>query len=336
MLLAIAFFNSFMTGCVTFLEPTRKWVKLRSAALTIESEIWKYRTRMGDYSGGVGTLSAIGRAQAEADVQNRFSEFLNSIQETVKQGAGLSRSDLYANATTSPDTLGPGKEEDSSSRAFKSLIPAMPSTPSGRMFGSAVNRASHAFDKASGKLPPHLRDPDYIRHGQFHIGQQKLKPDDDNFHSPALPDDYIRFRLLPMRDFYQQRIPTVWRRYVFCQVFLLVASIASALIAATSEAAATAIVASLASGVKAWQEFTGIEQKLDRCSTVANALENTLLWWQGLPEEEKKVMENVSSLVMMTEGHVASETASWIRDGQAQLKRMQGSNQPHKSGNAGE
>jgi len=329
LLLAISFGNTFITGCVAFLEPTRKWTKLRGAALTIKSEIWKFRTRMGDYSGGIDALSTLARNQAESAVQRRFANFLNYIQESVKQGAGLSRSDLYAIATTSPDTLVPRGRGDlgNTGDRFKGLLPALPKNKSTRAIKGA-------FDKVSGSLPRHLRDPDYIKHGQFRLpGQRPLDHDEDNFHSPALPDDYIRFRLIPMRDYYQQRIPGVWRKYFFCQVFLIIASVASALIAATSQVAATAIVASLAGGVKAWQEFTAVEQKLDRCSTVANALENTLQWWQGLPEEEKKVKEHISSLVMTTEGHVASETASFVRDAQVEAQRLlnRGSDQNEKT-----
>ena len=48
---------SLVASFVTYFNPATQWQQLRGAALTLESEIWKFRTRTGDYSMGQGYSS---------------------------------------------------------------------------------------------------------------------------------------------------------------------------------------------------------------------------------------------------------------------------------------
>merc|ERR1740121_1852674 len=307
MLLALSLGGSLVAGLMTLVEPSRKWTSLRSASLTIESEVWKFRTRMGEYGGDTQAFSTIGRADAERRATECLSRHLQRVQENV-MGSGLKRTSFYSVATTAADTL---------------------------------EKAALGKESLKG-MPPHLRNISYIRHGQFNVTEWKgetrfgrktcpmasARPQDDNHHSPALPEDYIKARLVPMRDFYQRKIPGYYQRHRFYQCFILFASILSALIATTSVSAVNSVLATLASMVAAWQEFTTVEKKLERTSSVATSLENLLLWWQSVPMEEKKIISNIETLVMTTEGSIAGLSAATLAETSQATKKAVAEQQP--------
>ena len=46
-ILGLSIATTFISGTVAFIKPSQKWFRLRSAALELESEVWKFRTRTG-------------------------------------------------------------------------------------------------------------------------------------------------------------------------------------------------------------------------------------------------------------------------------------------------
>lgn len=46
----LSLLTSFTIGALHYLDPVKRWQELRTAALCVESEIWKFRTRTGQYS----------------------------------------------------------------------------------------------------------------------------------------------------------------------------------------------------------------------------------------------------------------------------------------------
>eukprot|EP00428_Durinskia_dybowskii_P042868 CAMPEP_0170280552 /NCGR_PEP_ID=MMETSP0116_2-20130129/40290_1 /TAXON_ID=400756 /ORGANISM="Durinskia baltica, Strain CSIRO CS-38" /LENGTH=907 /DNA_ID=CAMNT_0010531883 /DNA_START=1 /DNA_END=2721 /DNA_ORIENTATION=+ len=284
LMLGLSLGSSFVAGFSTLLEPTRKWLHLRGAALHLESEIWKFRTRMGDYSGGAAARAAFSREVAEREAEAVFKQMLLNIQEKVG-GAGLKRTPFYSVATTADDDDGDDGQESALRKQMK-----------------------------------------HTRHGQFKVGsfaKGSPKKDMDNFHTPQLPEGYVRHRLLPLRDFYQKKIPKCAGEYRLYQACLLLSSVASVLIVSMSSAQAlTAVVAAISASVMAWQEFTGVEKKLDRHSNIANILEQTLLWWQALPADEKKDLNNTEKLIISVEALIAGERVAWMSDTQQAAAKM--------------
>jgi len=95
--------GSLVTGFVSLVEPSRKWFKLRGGALRLESEIWKFRTRMGAYQSNFGVVPTYGRDVVDRQSEAAFKEMLASVQEKVS-GAGLKRTRFYSNPTTVADS----------------------------------------------------------------------------------------------------------------------------------------------------------------------------------------------------------------------------------------
>eukprot|EP00747_Dinoflagellata_sp_TGD_P149465 gnl/TRDRNA2_/TRDRNA2_177016_c0_seq1.p1 gnl/TRDRNA2_/TRDRNA2_177016_c0~~gnl/TRDRNA2_/TRDRNA2_177016_c0_seq1.p1 ORF type:complete len:1155 (-),score=236.24 gnl/TRDRNA2_/TRDRNA2_177016_c0_seq1:118-3582(-) len=345
LLLGLALGSTFVTGWVTIIDPHKKWMQLRGGALTLESEIWKFRCRIGEYMGS--DLSSIGRDQEERKAQELFWKMMQAVQSQVAQNGGLKDTSFYA-TPMSTDDIYEDKEERSLMEKSSKIGTEEDEVP------KALTRSVEAGSKQLTKLDKVAKKNEmagrsvaqrrinnlqqaHFLHGQYKEMQAgtalgplgtflkrfqptalppRPGPGCDNYHSPTTPHEYIRWRLVPALHFYQKRIPWyAWKRKLF-QGFLLMASIVSSILAAIGFAPWTAIIAATASMVTAWQEFTATNKKLERYSGVAGSLCNVLMEWQALPEVEQLNMRRISNLVEETEHLISSEHAAWLSDAQ--------------------
>ena len=111
--------------------------------------------------------------------------------------------------------------------------------------------------------------------------------DRDSHHAPASPEEYIIWRLSPLRAFYGRRIPQVRRTRLLMQIFFMASTSATAVLAAADQTAWTPIVVAISAALASWQEFRGVDMKLERYGAVVATLRNLMLWWQTLPEADK-------------------------------------------------
>lgn len=80
-ILVVSSMASLLALIMTLLDPMTRWRQLRSTALTIEGEIWKFRTRTGHYSQSQGESSGI--------VEERLRDVLQEVEEHVVNSAGI-------------------------------------------------------------------------------------------------------------------------------------------------------------------------------------------------------------------------------------------------------
>jgi len=85
---ALSLFSSSLVTVITLLNPAQKWQQLRSAALVLSSEIWRFRTRTGDYN--LEQLGILG--SAEENLRMLFE----TVNASVMQGASVSNSAFSA------------------------------------------------------------------------------------------------------------------------------------------------------------------------------------------------------------------------------------------------
>jgi len=274
-LLGIALLSSAVAGYTSLVSPNRKYIRLKSAAMKLESEIWKFRTRMGEYR--LKDAALLGETAADRESEASFASQLMTIEEGLRQVAGMGRTEFYSVATTMPDTLS-DPELDANS--------------------SFLSRWRRRMTKSL-SVEKH--------HNQYNMGCKPLKKGADNNHSPETSDRYVQLRLIPARDAVQRKIPRLARLYCYLQAVILVSSTFSAALAATGDGTVTAIVASIAGCVASWQEFTGVEMKLDKLSEVAQKLDDLVLWWQALPDEDKRVTKNCEDLILEAEFQIVSQ-----------------------------
>mmetsp|Transcript_44505 Transcript_44505/g.96819 ORF Transcript_44505/g.96819 Transcript_44505/m.96819 type:complete len:1024 (+) Transcript_44505:73-3144(+) len=289
-LLSLALVATLVTGLTSLVDPNRKWMFLRCGQLWLEQEIWKLRTRTGDY---MSLSSSMQRQQSEMKATENFADFLTAVQERVQQGADLKNTSFYSIATSTDNiysdrfnTEGGAEATDHKVIGVQDLRPQKPLQPP---------------------------KPSWLSHGQY-SGIKFVGMKGDNGHSPTTPDEYIRYRLTPALNFYQSRIPRYNLERKAIQLLLLCTSILSAGLASFELSDWTAIVAAFAAAFAAWQEFTQLLKKLERYSQVSHGLQDVLMRWQSLEDAERQQLKHLEDLVQSTEELISSEHSSWLSD----------------------
>ena len=84
----LSLLSSVVAGISTFTNPGSRWQHLRSSALTLESEIWSFRTRTGKFREG---MNAQGRV-----AETVFHEKINDSGESTLSSGDLRRTEFYA------------------------------------------------------------------------------------------------------------------------------------------------------------------------------------------------------------------------------------------------
>jgi len=74
--------GSAVTAFINFASPSTKWRQFRGAALALESEIWKFRTRSGSYN-------ALGNGVSQRGAEERLQEISELIKQHVLKSANM-------------------------------------------------------------------------------------------------------------------------------------------------------------------------------------------------------------------------------------------------------
>jgi hypothetical protein len=77
---------------VAFLSPAQRWQQLRGAALSLESEIWKFRTRTGQYT----LPSSSGLNQHSRHAEKQLMACLESTSQHVSKSASVMETTFFA------------------------------------------------------------------------------------------------------------------------------------------------------------------------------------------------------------------------------------------------
>ena len=136
-------------------------------------------------------------------------------------------------------------------------------------------------------------------------------PDEDFYHCPCGPDDYISIRLDGLLRFYESRIPIYYRNRNYVQVFMVFTSVLSTLLAALNVPQWVPIVAMLGSSLQGWAEFRAISKKLQRYNFVVRNLAKLRLWWSSLQPVDRANLAHFDKLVSEVEDIVSQEFFQW-------------------------
>ncbi|CAE7233654.1 unnamed protein product [Symbiodinium natans] len=275
--------SSSLAAWITFTDPGRKWLKLRSGSQMLQAEIWRFRTRVGAYATTDMTHFNVGRAEAERRAEQHFQKMIVLVADTV-----LSAKVLVSSNTTTDDVCI-------------------------RFEGTR----QHLEEMIHARLSQYRLTSAHFKHKQY----QRATPEDppnaeDSHHAPASPDDYIAWRLSPLLRFYQKRIPTYQRRRLLMQALFMISTTLTAVLSAADQTSWTAIVVSISSALGSWQEFSGVDKKLERYGSVVGILRNMMLWWQTLPDVDKANIRHIENLVERTENAAYSELSAWLSEAQ--------------------
>jgi hypothetical protein len=89
-MLALTISSSLIAGYMSFVDPLTKWHELKAASLDLESEIWKFRCRVGGYSSGERLGTEVSGAEAH------LASSLRSTKQHVFKSASLQETGFYA------------------------------------------------------------------------------------------------------------------------------------------------------------------------------------------------------------------------------------------------
>jgi hypothetical protein len=78
-ILGLSIAGSLVASTISYLNPTQRWQKLRGAALSLESEIWKFRCRVGLYT--MAKRGFIGRVSRESE--RKLMDFQREVARQV-------------------------------------------------------------------------------------------------------------------------------------------------------------------------------------------------------------------------------------------------------------
>ena len=417
-IIALSFFGSCLAGFVAYSNPIVKWQQLRVAALTIESNIWMFRTRAGAYR----------TTGEEFDVSSEqlLADSLRAIKAGVLEGADIKSTSFFSRTVShnkhgqhephhptfgaidsfvQPHKKHAKKHAESGTRAHASSQSRLPgdgskvSTPnsspakkdagekgrSPRMDKIYSDTPNLSYAKLSDMSLP-LSSPfgkkdededdddedgsDLDEHKVVALDVRKLrqssngsairlndvlstfrKQDDDSFrqhsqdshYKPVQPDNFIRFRIIPVLNYYKMKIPEYSRWRAFTHTLLLLGSIASAILAIASLAVWAAIISVSTVSITAYQEFSGANSKMSRYSFTVHELQELIFWWyvsvefykmhsdvyfnkmlacvhyprQTLPQIDRSVVYNIDHLVLTCEELLQKEQHAWRSTSQA-------------------
>lgn len=97
---ALSLFSTFVYGWNTFIDPTAKWTNLRGAALALESEIWKFRTRSGQYALHRKAGAKFQRVEmaefASMTAEKMLHDSLILLRQSAAEAAGLKHTAFFS------------------------------------------------------------------------------------------------------------------------------------------------------------------------------------------------------------------------------------------------
>ena len=134
------------------------------------------------------------------------------------------------------------------------------------------------------------------------------------------PSQYVTARLIPLLDYYQNRVPNKYREYKTTVFMSLAATCSITVLSYMSTAnrdsgidftAIAGVVSGFAAAITAWQSESGANRKINRYTNAVVALKNHLVWWNLLTPVDQNAQANISTLVTVAEDIKLTEVNSW-------------------------
>jgi hypothetical protein len=271
-----------------------QWRHLRAAALTLEKEIWSFRTFTSEY--------AVGGRNDGAKNHRVLSAALTDIKEHVLKSAAISNTAFFANF----DIIQGGGPYMSHGQYPDSRTHGLGPTSQCRqcLKLEQQRRQDKGAAASAGPFKVQEASPECFGYCIQHGG--------NNHHSPLGPQMYLSFRVEPIVKFYQARLPHYWTIHSGCQVLAVVGSIVATLLGFLGLAGYTAIVAAVSSATTAFAAFHSTEKKLSRYSTTIDTIHKIRIWWDSLTDVQRVDQRLVDKLVQSCEDAFQNERQAWL------------------------
>ena len=364
--------------------------------MNMESQIWMFRTRSGDYRKAVDSDSE------SSDADTLLQDQIQNIKNAVLEGADIKGTSFFGKSgspnmhmqhaptfrqiqeskgrhffaclkgkttDTAAGDAAPRLDESATGRPKYGQVPTSPS-PSGqspRSSQSPLPSSPRSPGSPASPLPPvppaslaaELTTPE-LEANSLHVPRLPLTAqgnttidelltwlgtrfvsDSDNVgpkdshYLPVLPNNYVQFRIEKALKFYKKRIPLCNRTRHIGQFLSTVGSLASVVLAFLNMVEYTVLTAIGTTGVMAWLEFQGTNNKIERYSSVVDALQKHVIWWKTRPPIEKSATENIDRLVVTCEEILRDEMNAWRSSSASQAKLLEKQTSDNSGGSGG-
>jgi hypothetical protein len=331
--------------------------------MNMEAEIWLFRTRAGDYRKSIdGTDSEF----ADALLQER----IQGVKDAVLEGADIKTSSFFGMFASPnlhqqhPPNYRPSKTQRVAARCTAVCCCTSPAGRDDVEAAQPQQRAQLTAGGGSGKSSPadfrHISSTDLGVEGEEELSAPVLHMAStagtsidellswlgtrfvtvsgstvgprDNHYLPVLPSNYVTFRIEKALKFYKKRIPKCNTTRHIGQLLSTIGSLAGVVLSFLNLIPWTVITAIGVTGVMAWLEFQGTNNKIERYSSVVDALQKHIVWWKTRPPIEKSATENIDRLVMTCEEILRDEMNAWRSSSAQQGKALEKSASDASSG----
>ena len=286
-----------IASATSYLNPAQRWTELRGAALTLESECWKFRTRSGIYK-----LAQTATPNGGGGGGDSSAETLRQVLESVRQHVAKS-------ASVSETAFGGTLELFS-----KPPQTQLSAYTHGQYRGCGTGGAfGHATQVAAEMAP--MAAPSDVAVAAAGGGAGSAQPGSDGIfddhHSPTAPEVYLRLRVEPMVRFYQARLPSYYRWRSAYEVIAVLGSLGATLLAFLHVDEWVAVLTAVTAMITAWHAFSGTDRKLSRYSNTIDKVQSIMLWWRSLSSTDKALPARIHQLVLACEETFERERESW-------------------------
>eukprot|EP01031_Cornospumella_fuschlensis_P029602 gene29602-35735_t len=296
-LLSVA--SSVAASVMTYMKPLKRWRRCRDIAQRMQSLIWQYRTRVGDFATSVSDPRASERA---------LSNKINELRVDLEVSGDVTTTKFNAEYPLSVFAHG----------QYEQLPAFKPATTKNR-----IQRKTESLKV----LPTDVEMQDvekkyYLPEEASVGGRTKVDEMDatlgytwkmqDDHQRPLKPDDYVELRIKPLMGFYQKRLAPNNQFYNFVQGMLIVATGLGACLTFFSLTEFVAIISTGATCLSAYVEFQSTDKKLARYNSAVASLQKLQVWWHSLTLIEKTDVFNINRLVFETERVNLAECEAWL------------------------
>lgn len=281
-----------------------RWRQLRSAAGSLESLVYLYRTRVGQFE----------LDPRNADSRQPEEELCLALQKW--RSDLILSGDLHLSSLQKkhPETIY-FHEQTPNARRPRDEIPHQNTTtrdqahPDGA--GSAVG--AERRDRKNFKM---------LLSSESDLEKAIARDDDDDddllddFYSPLPPEKYLDIRIKQRLSFYQRRIPQYARsRYILKAILVLLTTAASA-VSAYGLSVWALVIAAAVSMLTSWSEFVDTGRKVERYTKAVVDLKNLTSYWKHLTYFEKASPVTIRDVVMAGESTISDERVAWLSTAQ--------------------
>jgi len=144
--------------------------------------------------------------------------------------------------------------------------------------------------------------------------RERREQDDqrDDHHSPLEPQDYLKYRVYVLLQYFRHCIPQYSKWYTSLEILLILGQLVGVVLGFLGKGSWTGIVASTAAAITAWSVARGFQKKRERTASAVETLDSLLQWWNFLQLFDRCNVENVNRLVNMCEAVFERQRDSWV------------------------